>query len=108
MSNTIKHTPGPWYYEIEDYDYEDKIATAHIMTRSTSIALVSSEKDICDHENAANARLIATAPDLLEVCKVAVERLAGYDGAWEALSPAQRSLVNLLKETIQKAEGNKI
>jgi len=97
-----KHTQGPWHRNIKPATKYNVVFAG----RNTHIAKL--ETDLPSDGVEGNCNLIATAPDLLEVCKVAVERLAGYDGAWEALSPAQRSLVNLLKETIQKAEGNKI
>ena len=93
----ITYTPGPWKRE---GGFSRRIKSEHMWIAECCWPTAMPHK-----ERFANARLLAAAPELLEVCKVAVECLAGYDSAWIALSPAQRSLVNLLKETIQKAEG---
>lgn len=94
-----KHTQGPWSRNIKPATKYNVIFAG----RNTHVAKLAT--DLPEEEVEANCNLIAAAPELLDACKLAVERLAGYDGAWEALSPAQRALVNLLQETIQKAEG---
>lgn len=54
MSN---HTPGPWMIRAERYRY------IHVYAHGGGIAHL----DTVDGEGMANARLIAAAPDLLEV-----------------------------------------
>lgn len=56
MSNTTKHTPGPWSYT----------SRGDIIGNGCSLALVKSSAAIVSEEqDKANARLIAAAPDLL-------------------------------------------
>ncbi len=60
-----KHTPGPW-------KIKDDFAKTAINTEKKHIAMVNywkcqDESCISDEEHEANARLIAAAPELLEV-----------------------------------------
>lgn len=65
MSNeTVKHTPGPWRAKCHDKYHEWEVLQAdelrhHICTDIRGLA----------GADEANARLIASAPDLLEACK---------------------------------------
>ena len=57
-----KHTPGPWQYAFEG-------GTVAFITEAdgTTVAKLSTTENTTAHKNlAANARLIAAAPDLLE------------------------------------------
>lgn len=78
--NKSKHTPSPWIIENND-----------ILGASGGIAHVASI--FCDH--AANARLIAAAPDLLEACKMMVD---DYDSNEDSES------ITYAKLAISKAE----
>ena len=73
-----EHTPGPWKV-VNDWNGRPvKIIAPHAdphkpggivdITRDRAISLPSSE------EGSANARLISAAPDLLDVCKEALQR----------------------------------
>lgn len=63
------HTPGPWKmfhdtdFQVDIYGHESKRATTHV----ASIWLGSNESHI--HENKANARLIAKAPEMAELLR---------------------------------------
>ena len=93
------HTPGPWvavgaWVEIADYRIAD------ICTCNT--------EDIYQHhlgrsyeEMCANARLIAAAPDLLEVCR----RLSHV--SLFAVDEDVASIIMLALDTVQKATGEK-
>ena len=68
-----KHTPGPWAVSrgAQSYPYS-------IESGSKTIAFIKNIKHIrvdtfAIKETEANARLIAAAPELLEVCKLAAE-----------------------------------
>lgn len=87
-----KHTPGPWKIEEQRFPPGEKIT--------------SSERNICFFpdsgfgqglEGAANANLIAAAPELLEAAKFALAQL----------KPEQTEAISLLKGAIGKAEGKK-
>lgn len=81
MSN-VKHTPGPWHYDNEPHDPQiialdgTHIATAH-QYAETAPGVRHILKSI-DAE--ANARLIASAPDLLDALTL----------AWHALKTADK------------------
>jgi len=88
----MKHTPGTWNY-VYGSDRE-------FVAKTTSNAKPYRD----DKEERANARLIASSPDLLEACKMILELLdymtttqysAGYD------KPARI----ILNQVIAKAEG---
>jgi hypothetical protein len=79
MNKQTKHTAGPWTH-YKDLQYGWLIKD-------------SNEKDL--EYNEANARLIASAPELLEGLKEAVEAFSSYG----------ISEVEHLKAVIAKAEG---
>ncbi len=101
-----KHTPGPWEYLTEttyagDYPY----GVGHKVKMGNELLTISCHGYGADEffeEAAANARLIAAAPDLLEACKDALPLLwwmaKRYVGdnctTWEKV-----------KAAIEKAEG---
>lgn len=58
MSETVKHTEGPWLAA-------ERSAGAHIHSDHGEIAWLRSNMGISNEEIEANARLIASAPDLL-------------------------------------------
>lgn len=62
----MSHTPGPWTYQ------EESDAYTHIV-RSPTNMIVHQGPQWMDGVTEANARLIATAPELLEACKRLVE-----------------------------------
>ena len=63
-----KHTPGPWHvineWNVSGPEYE--VANGSIMVRD-------------DDESAANARIIAAAPDLLEALEMALNFIANTE-----------------------------
>lgn len=95
----MKHTPGPWIARIMPYPKEND---KHWIDDSYG-------KPICEvrqyfhGEGEANAYLIASAPELLKACKVALL-------AFETMLQAKDNLcdpgqITLLRGAIQKAEG---
>ena len=75
-----KHTPGPWTVDHERIGPAgDPVALLCDTTASTSGTVVewprlhSIDGDVDDTENEANAYLIASAPELLEVLEALVE-----------------------------------
>lgn len=69
MSDTVKHTPGPWY-AIPNPEWSG----AKWRIDNKSNAPWANFGEICYASTAANARLIAAAPDLLAALEAAVER----------------------------------
>ena len=69
-----QHTPGPWIIEAETCHTGD-IATVHNTAEKwvTIYAPHWMETGMGEHEQSANARLIAAAPELLEALKAMLE-----------------------------------
>lgn len=87
-----KYTPGPWNL-VQHNEKDSRVG------RKTLLAIVYSEA-FRDRENQeANARLIATAPDLLEACRLAKKHLEP-----DLIEPG-RSVFWALVAAIAKAEG---
>lgn len=99
-----KHTPGPWtadkdfHVDCPIWAGQDCIATAWAAGEAAT---------------AANAALIAAAPELLEVCKRAVSALADFNGCGQIENSIdiQRHLFAVISKAdpgyyaIAKAEG---
>lgn len=92
------HTPGPWLIEAETCHTGD-IATVHHTADKwvTIYAPHWAETGMDEHEQSANARLIAAAPDLLEALKLYVlqDNFAtdyGYGVGGEAKATAEAAI----------------
>jgi len=90
----MKHTPGPW-----------KAGPFNVIADSGAIVADCCARDAitgtpAPAEYAANAKLIAAAPDLLAVCKMVLDRHS-YQGTGEPWS----DLFKAAREAIAKAEG---
>lgn len=82
-----KHTPGPWTHS------EDGVIVDAAGKQLASVF---------PRDRAANARLIAAAPDLLEACRAALYGVVDRGGP-DGLS--QTEVVDYLTAAIAKAEG---
>ena len=91
------HTPGPWsivnWGEATDHPYIVPAKENPETQRESKIC------DVYNPESEANARLIAAAPELLELCKEAVE--VYYDAGLDNTD----HVVKRMKSAIAKAEG---
>lgn len=88
--NEIKHTPGPW----EINKYGEVVAAGHTL-RLTGVAI--SSKDDAE----ANTKLIAAAPEMLELLKQVQHIEIGYNCTGD-----EHVLVyDLIPELINKIEG---
>lgn len=96
----MTHTPGPWIYSGKGYICGGECCVADTETYSAT-------KKLSPPQRAANARLIAAAPELLEALKVikneVTEDLSGLDldMAWGILHTVR----DMAKEAIAKATG---
>lgn len=89
MENTkAQHTPGPW-------KYEQPTKTIRSMPGNYWLATMDSWDGAADH--AANAALIAAAPELLEMLKKCIEELPG-----NSFAQAIKTQAEII---IAKAEG---
>ena len=91
MNNT-KHTPGPWNIY---FNSQDNFVIRKMFEDGTESHVIA----IC-HSGFENARLIATAPKLLESLQ---EIIAAADGdGWSQLDPS----LSKARAAIAKAQGN--
>lgn len=87
-----KHTPGPWFH----YDDTPRRIHGHeIAATGKTVARIYCTKGD-EAEDAANARLIAAAPDLLEALEWIVNNHFSDPG----------NMVSVAKEALAKAKGN--
>jgi hypothetical protein len=118
--NELKHTPGPWHVgclggegtcqcrNVLDEGYAGGIATIHMSNGIASISEGGNDAPPRD-EAIANMRLIAAAPDLLEVARECLElaklaeSLCGCRGDDDYVWGIQEKL----NAAIAKAEGRK-
>ena len=86
------HTPGPW-------QIDETRRAIPVVAGLKTLALVL-HQSLPEAENLADARLIAAAPDLLAVLKIAAELI---DGSAHCEDPS--AFIDLCRDTIAKAEG---
>lgn len=91
---TTKHTPAPW--ELDENDLT-VYSTGENAKRIADTMPHPEMPEMSDEEWAANARLIAAAPELLAQLKFALELLQDCTGLEDALEP--------IVDAIAKAEG---
>ena len=98
--NTQKHTQGPWKlnYPLITAQGEMALTVAVVLCREDNNARADSAAKT-KGEAEANARLIAAAPDLLQVTKDFLLLAALHD--WEGAT------IDFAKATLAKAEGVK-
>jgi len=105
-----QHTPGPW--QIEPPDPDSLNAGSLILAHGGKTVVAEILQPLTDEEGPYrghyDALLIQAAPDLLSVCKAAVEYLCHdvdlEDRAGRVDGPA-RTLQAVLLHTIAKAQG---
>lgn len=103
--NTIgKHTPGPWeLFETTNHEGDETISIRGNgeFIATMDVQSIKGEPYALPPNSAANARLIAAAPDLLEALKDIAET-ASYCDSWESFPEDQ---LNRAFAAISKAEG---
>jgi endonuclease III len=93
----IKHTPGPWNYDRSGYSLYVNSG------RELVTALSMDGKRLETSE--ANARLIAAAPDLLDVAKEANAELERLNDPRGFVSMRQERIMEKARAAIAKATG---
>ena len=101
-----KHTPGPWIYGAEVGADSTRIETesGKIIGAIRTRSITGWQNNVhpvysWDYEGAANARLIAAAPDLLDFAEEFVE-------AWENGMAGDSFLLRIANSAIAKATGS--
>lgn len=97
MSNSNKHTPGPWQMHVCD----KAIATITGDTRGWGHDHLAYVPMSLAPEREANARLIAAAPEMLE----ALLAVQANDKLMNALNRQDRKTLELIQASIAKATG---
>ncbi len=100
-----KHTPGPWYYtrydSVEPYG---KFAICKQGERSVATTTGGALSDLAN-ENEANARLIAAAPDLLEILIALTAAFDSGDLVWKNFESKHYGCHGDARAAIAKAKG---
>lgn len=105
----MKHTPGPWTAEFnERYEIEDSPWGIRCKNGYWLFNVLDSGSQPHGSKSEANARLIASAPDLLEALKEAENALADYIPTLErrgGMMNYGRKVLAQVSAAIAKAEG---
>ncbi len=107
MNKYTKHTPGPWIVNSEGQitDLQDRTIVPNVHGHnvpSNAFPRGSGQYVAEDDGGAANARLIAAAPDLLDVARKALRELRSINPGPAGDREGNRAL---LIAAIAKAEG---
>lgn len=98
------HTPGPWiaaaYGDYGDYDGKCRVILGEGGDIRTAVVL-----GFNNPENAANARLIAAAPELLAVLREFRDQFDAFDPSDKARRHAMRMTLIACDAAIAKATG---
>lgn len=97
-----KHTKGPWIAEFTVP--EEGWNGFYILTKDERLYIADAAGYQDMPERAANARLIAAAPDLLEAAEAALNLLETKSAYW-LLPPTSDCWRNQLRAAIAKARG---
>jgi len=98
-----EHTPGPWRVEVR----LDEFVVNVWIGDGCLVQLSIDNLDVAAPERVlANAELIASAPELLEVCKIILDDATGsQDQPGKRLWPLRAENYRKLHAAISKAEG---
>lgn len=112
MEQKMKHTPGPWTYGKvsplvekigEDYVPDPSIGhSSDLRTEHNNFRITAWGHGLGKEETEANARLIASAPDLLKACQRYMEILRKHYGDMPVF---MRPITNVIESAISKATG---
>lgn len=94
------HTPGPWVLHKRD-DEDEATMVKHVGENNDMFVCVTNVNWRYPKENAANARLIAATPDLLEALKDMIAEFSADEFGGEA----QINTCWKAKQVVAKAEG---
>ena len=73
-----KHTPGPWEWYNDSFDYGCPSDLIRVADNGGLNIIISVDRDGRIKVEEADARLIASAPDLLAACEAALEEIEAF------------------------------
>lgn len=94
-------TPGPWTHDSNTTDLITADSDGEPVCEIARREWTGGTDDALSEEEAANAALIAAAPDLLEACRQCFERLTDND----MIALGSHPLTQILAHAIAQAEG---
>lgn len=98
------HTPGPWFIKLSVVSKNRCIYSSGVRDEHGGYGIGEAWDLNGNPENAANARLIAAAPDLLEAL---VKLVAIYDDEFGIVAPEMNAAIAAIaKATIEFKPGN--
>lgn len=104
-----KHTPGPWKVEVHKDgqlpDWNSQTKHTEIWSQNTHVATIH-EHVRKNSPDAANARLIAAAPEMLEALKLVNEAMFNWNVRTQPKSDLVQSLFELTSLIIVRVEGS--
>lgn len=112
-----KHTPGPWIYSTTKYDdwgtirrYPCEESEIGIPVANASLAGISEDEIRLARKEkydpvAANAHLIATAPELLEALENLLEAVLAHARTGAVIPPSMMKTIGGAAQALSKAKG---
>lgn len=100
--SAAKHTPGPWEFATRP---DSGGVSRPVVTHGMDLICAVSRRDGNDAESESNARLIAAAPELLEVMTKCEALLASITSISTDLAPFRDSVLRQARAAIARAEG---
>ncbi len=99
-----KHTKGTWEYSYTtDDESNSEVAISFIETKKFSIGIIHDKNDFTEQEATANAKLMASAPELLEVLIEIQNRIIDSDEWWMDAPDRGGFDLEKINEIIEKA-----
>lgn len=98
-----QHTPGPWYISLERSDAHRKLIGVGDSARERNDGYWVAHTLGPDCE--ANARLIAAAPELLEVCQMMAVEFSNEDGVFFQRHPSVSRLIEAISKATSGPSG---
>ena len=100
MSEAAKHTPGPWYWTASS-------SAGTVYAQENHQLIVPHHPDGADENTFANARLIASAPELLQALILAEGLIYPNVNPHHARPSSNSEVLHTIRAAIAKATGDK-
>jgi hypothetical protein len=101
MKTQTQHTPGPWAIHERAKD-----SRAHISNGAHIVCTLGTTRTDGSPNHTPNARLIASAPDLLDALQVCIDSFEEMIGISDFGSPTESDFpLKQAREAIRKAKG---